>query len=290
MKINEIINESLSKQIFHYTTAAKQILTTGKFQLSSTVGSIEDKYAPKGYPFFMSTARTRHGGYHETVSTRAALFVLDGNWFNDRYPAKPIDYWGNRDPAQSAGNAHEAEDRVFSKTPTIPIGGVVAVHFFLDAKNASASIKADTRQALIAAKTQGIPAYFYTDITAWKNFDTRHQGDVSILTGAERPSYSSAHPGFLLPWIELLKAKDVSQLGKKANDLRYNLVHSYNKEYAVASAVAGLKTEMSNARKPSAGVDREHAVKIINFMRENKFMTVEELLAAVVAKWAAITK
>ena len=288
MKINDIITESLSSQVFHYTTAAKQILTTGKFQLSSTPGSIEAKYAPKGYPYFMSTTRTRHGGYHETVSTRAALFVLDGNWFNDRYPAKPIDYWGNRNPAQSAGNSHEAEDRVFSKDPTIPIGGVVAVHFFLDAKNASATNKADTRQALIAAKTQGIPAYFYTDITAWKNFDTRHQGDVSILTGAERPSYSSAHPGFLLPWIELIKAKDKSHLGKTAGDIRYNLVHSYNKEYAVASAVAGLKTELSNARKPSVGVDRENAVKIITFMRKNKLATIEELLAMLVTKWTEL--
>lgn len=288
MKINDIITESLSRQVFHYTTAAKEILTSGQFQLSSTLGSIEEKYALKGHPYFLSTTRTRHGGYHDIVPARAALFVLDGNWFNNNYQSAPVDYWGNRDPLKSHHHKHEAEDRVYSKEPTIPIDGVTAVHFYLNPENASNPVKADTRQALIAAKKRGIPAYFYTDVNAWKNFDTRHQGDISILTGEERRGYTSSHPGFLLPWIELIKAKDKSHLGKKADQIRYSLARAYNKSNAVASAIPGLKNELSNARKPSAGADREHAVKIINFMRQNKLATIEDLVNALVTKWTEL--
>jgi len=42
---------------------------------------------------------------------------------------------------------------------------------------------------------------------------------------------------------------------------------------------------MSNARKPSAGVDRENAIKIINYMRKHKLTTLAELVDYLKAKW-----
>jgi hypothetical protein len=281
MKITDIINESLSKTVFHYTKAAHKILASGQFELSSAVGNIEEKYAPKGYPYFLSTTRTRHGGYHDFVPAYAALFVLDGNWFNNKYPSKPIDYWENRDPTKSHHRKHEAEDRVFSKEPTIPIDGVVAVHFLLKEDDASDPAKANTRLAMIAAKKRKIPAYFYTDVNAWKNFDTRHQGDISMLTGQMSLGRTSGYRGSLLPWIELVKAKSKNQLSKEADRLQYNLQYTYNKQ----DAVRGLSNEMHNARKPDSGVDRKRAIAIISFMQQNKLTTVEEFVNALAEKW-----
>jgi len=56
MKITEILAESLSKVVFHYTNilAALKILRSGNFKLSSALGSIEEKTMPKGYYYFLS--------------------------------------------------------------------------------------------------------------------------------------------------------------------------------------------------------------------------------------------
>jgi hypothetical protein len=215
------------------------------------------------------------------IGQQAALFVLDGNWFNNHYISKPIDYWENRNPTLGHHRDSEAEDRVFSKDPTIPIDGVTAVHFYCDV-TAEAPVKAWTRQALIAAKRQGIPAYFYTDKEAWQNFNTRKQGDLSTLTGQEGSgSWMSRHKGYLLPWMELIQAKERNQLSKKAESLRYSLQYGYNKD----DATHGLKTDLSNARKPSGGADRANAIKIIKFMQQNGLTTVGQFVDALANKW-----
>lgn len=283
MRASEFITESLSRIAYHYTSlhSALKILTTGEFQLSSTLGSVEQQYAPKGHPYFLSTTRTKLGGYHEYIGDSATMFVLDGNWYNQHYKAKSVDYWGNRDPLQSHHKAHEAEDRIFSRDPTVPIDGVIGVHI-LCVEEADPKVRAWARQAIIAAKKRNIPVYFYTNKEAWRRLDTSQLGDTSILTGQEHTNrYSSRHRGYLMPWMELLQAKDKSQLSKRADQTRYGLQYTYDKQ----SAVAGLKNELSNARKPSAGPDREHAIKIIKFMQQNKLNTVEELVDALAEKW-----
>jgi hypothetical protein len=283
MRYSEIINESLSKTVFHYTgiSPALKVLTSGVFQLSSMLGSVEQQYAPKGYPYFLSTTRTRHGGYHEIIGSSGVLFVLDGNWFNQHYPSKPVDYWENRDPTKAHHRKHEAEDRVFSKDPTIPINGVTAIHVYTST-DADDLIKARARQTLIAAKRLGIETYFYTDKDAWKNFDKNKQANVSILTGQDTgKGYVSSHRGYLLPWMELLQATEKSQLSKNADKLRYSLMYSYDKD----SAAKELANDLSNSRKPDSGPDRSHAVKIIKYMRDNKLENVSQFVDAISNKW-----
>lgn len=283
MKANEIINESLSRIAYHYTgvTSALTILRSGQFQLSSTLGSVEQQYAPKGHPYFLSTTRTRHGGYHDIIGSQGVLFVLDGNWFNNHYISGPIDYWLNRNPSQLHHRSHEAEDRVFSREASIPIDGVIETHVYVE-PDAEAAIKAKARQVLIASKSRGIKTYFYTDKQAWKNFNKNKQGDVSVLTGKERTGgYVSSHRGYLMPWIELLQAKNKNQLSKDADKLRYSLQYSYDKH----GAAQGFANDMSNARKPNSGPDREHAVKIISFMRKNQLETLSDLVEFLANKW-----
>jgi hypothetical protein len=279
----EKLNESLSRIVYHYTNihSALKILSSGQFELSSVLGSIEQSYAPKDHLYFLSTTRTRQGGYHDYIGNQAVLFVLDGNWFNNHYISRPVDYWENRNPSLAHHRKHEAEDRVFSREPTIPIDGVVAVHIYIDPKS-DPEVRARARQALIAAKRRGIDTYFYTDPKAWRNFDQRNPGDVSLLTGPEHTSYRSyPEREYLLPWIELISAKNKSQLSKKADDLRYSLNYTYDKE----NAAQGLNTDLSNARKPSAGADRANAVKIIDYMRRNNVSTVKKLVQLLADKW-----
>lgn len=289
MLYKEIINESLSRVAYHYTNvpSALKIVTSGKFELSSALGSHEESYAPKGYPYFLSATRTKHGGYHDYIGSNAVMFQLNGDWFNQHYKAGPIDYWLNRDPSQGHHRPHEAEDRIFSKDPSIPIDGVDKIYVYVNVyvkPEADPQIKAWARQLLINSKKRGIESYFYTDPRAWKNLDKRpnKQGDMSTLTGQEKTGgYVSTHEGYLFPWLQLIQTKEKDQLGKKANDIRYNLVY----DRYVQDAISGLKNEFSNARKPNSGIDRQHAVKIIEFMRQNKIGSLNDLVKFIADKW-----
>lgn len=283
------LTESLSRVAYHYTNMynAAQIMKSGVFELSSVVGSVEEQYAPKGYPYFFSTTRTKHGGYHNYISSGAVMFVLDGDWFNQHYKTKAVDYWTDRDPSSGGHRPSEAEDRVFSKKPTIPINGVTAIHVYVDKERAADSNNPGwARGVLLQAKKSGIAAYLYEDEKAWRNLDTSKSVPITkrdILTGPENTkSRTETGKGWLYPWIELISAKNKSQLSKKAADLRYSLLYRRPDE-----AIRGLGNDMSNARKPGSGVDREAAVKIIDYMRKNRMATLMDLVTAVADKWKA---
>jgi hypothetical protein len=285
MRASEILIEGLSRVVYHYTSphAAKKILNSGEFELSSTLGSIEQQYAPNGYPYFLSTTRTRRGGYHDSGFTmnKGVLFVLNGEWYNSRYPAGPVDYWGNRDPEQSHHRKHEAEDRIYSKNPTIQTTGVTSVHVFVTL-DADDNTRAQARGALISAKRAGIPAYYYDDQESWLNLNTKKTGNIAQLTGQDLARGStSRHSGYLMPWLELINAKTQNQLSKKADSIRYNLNYTYDKQ----NAEQGLSTDLSNARKPNAGPDRENAIKIIDYMKRNRLKTVSDLVNQLEKKW-----
>jgi len=286
------LTESLSRIAFHYRSAyaALRILKTGVFKLSSTLGTeIEQEYSPPGYPYFLSVTRTRHGGYHYGVRAgqAAALFVLDGNWFNRHYKSKPISYWLDRSPSVSGyQRPHEAEDRVFSKTPEIPLDGVMAVHMYINPKDATDETKTDVRRALLNAKLRGIPAYLYTDPSAWRNFDKSKIQNPDILKtgGKERVNkYTSLHKGWLLPWIQLIKSNTSQNFGDRAKELQRDF--KYMDEYKLHRLAERLKNDMSNARKPTAGVDRKHALYIIDYMRHNKLTNIKELVKHLGDKW-----
>lgn len=298
MRAKELINERASSVVYHYTSfiPARNILSTGNFELTSSLGSVEQQYAPKGYSYFLSTTRTRRGGYHtNSLGRYGVLFVLNGDWYNRHYKAASVDYYQDRNPMNTAasGRSSEAEDRIFSKEPTMSIGGVKEIHVLVGQGTTSAtdSVKARARQILILAKKQNIPAYFYTDMTAWLNFDKRNLGDVSLLTGKEdiasvNSLNKSTHKGYLYPWIEVMSAKNKNQLSTKAREIWYNL--TFTSAYRLDDTTRELANTMSNAGKPNSGIDREHVVKLIDFMNKNKLTTVSKLVEFLARKWQGI--
>lgn len=286
MKSSEFITEGISDVVYHYTpiAAAQKILQSGEFQLSSTLGSVEEQYAPKGFMFFLSTTRTRFGGYHDYVGSTAVLFTMSGRTISQHYPAKSVDYWEDRPPSSVRNRPHEAEDRIFSREPSIPIDSVIAIDVYVrpDADN---RVKAIARSVLILAKQRGIKVNYYNDEKAWRSGDTRSRGDISILTGQDdRKGYSSIrHRGYLMPWIEVITGRDINHLSKKARELVRSLGYSYDKKYAAS----GLANDLSNARKPNSGADRGHAITVIQYMNKNGLRTVSELVDNLAAKWGA---
>jgi len=279
--------EIISGRVFHYTRVgtALRILQSGKFELSHTLGtSWEQQFAPEGYPYFLSTTRTRHGGYHGYLGQDAVLFELDGDFYNQRYPGRAVDYWNNRDPMKDHHRAHEAEDRIFSRDNAIP-AAIRVIDLYI-APDADQAARARTRQTIILAKKAGIPVNLFNDQEAWRQRDTRKLADVSQLRGQDpaRGYVERRRGGYLKPWMELIQAKQKSQLSKDADSKRYNLQYTYDKQGMAKS----LAVDLSNARKPGPDADRNNAVRVIQFMQQNRLGTVNDLVNFLADKWKNI--
>lgn len=295
--------ESLSRVIYHYTNLhnAVSILSSGEFQLSSTAGSVEDSWAPKGYHYFMSTTRTKFGGFHERTGNGGVMFDLDGNYYNARYKSGPVDYWGQRDASKSQ-RASESEDRIFSKTPTIPIDGVTSIHVYVkpmdakDRENWAKGAPGWARKVLLLAKKRGIPAYLYEDEELWRRQDPKGHVEITkreTLTGPDlykatnnRRRLSRQPNRSFTPWFELINVNSTDKLGERARSFAYDL--SYDNPYYSNSLIQSLKTDLSNARKPNSGNDRESAIKLLQWMQKNRLNTVEEAVNFLAKKWKSI--
>ena len=288
MRASEFLIEGATDVLYHYTSTinAFNVLESGTFKLSSITGNpSEEMYAPPGYPYFFSTARSKVGDYHRYAGSSAVMFVLDGQWLQSRFKVKPIDYW-DRAWIHSSDRTREAEDRVFSKKPEISIDCVTEIHVLLKEQTDPRSQM--TRRILIAAKKRGIPAYLYIDEDAWRLQNKAKSVSVSqakeFLKGPEakgrfrRPLRGIRGYGrsSLLDWIELIKKKPGQELTKSADKLRYN-IQWYGDQIDV------LANDMSNARKPN---EPEHAlaVKINDFLTKNN-MSLRELYDFIKNKW-----
>lgn len=288
MKANEFLIERASSILFHYTSTfnALKMLKSGSFELSSTTGNkSEEDYAPEGYPYFLSLTRTLTGDYHRYVGTGGVMFKLNGDWFNSRYVVKPIDYWDSAWLDSDGTRTREAEDRVFSKEPTIPITPVTEVHVLL--KNQDEFRSPLTRQIMIVSKQRNIPVYLYTDEKAWRLLDKRNSVQPSkakdILKGQPLiRGYSRKPTDYIKQWIELIEKDKKEYLSDRAKSLLKNLMW-----YSRPDDDQNMSVDLSNARKPDAG-DRASAVKLIKYMQDNGYKSTVALKNDISAKWDKI--
>lgn len=290
MKIQDIITENIdlferiSDIVYHYTSvnSTLKILKTGKFELTSSIGTkSEEEMAPRGYPYYLSTTRTVTGGYHDYVGSLATMLVLDGNWFNQRYPGRAVDYWLNRAPEQMYHRAHEAEDRIFSRNSSISADAIRAIHLLVK-PDADDQRKVEARRVIILAKQKQIPVHLYNDEASWRKLDTRATVSAEYLRGRDTArGYSSGHRGYLMPWMELIFGIKKEKLSKKADQILYGLKYLRDK----TEAIKGLGTDLGNARKPNSGPDREHLVKILAFMRQKKLNNLSDLIDWIKDRW-----
>lgn len=297
MRASQFIIEGLSSIVYHYTSvgSALKILKSGHFSLTSVYGSIEAKYAPKDHPYFLSTTRTRHGGYHSNVVGYAGvLFVLDGRYYSRHHKAAPIDYWQDRDPIKTGtvylGRKHEAEDRIYSKTSELDIGGVKEIHVLCE-EDAGDNVKSYVRQILLEANRLGISSYFYVKSSAWLNLDKRKVASVSVLKGANKPEIqkhimSWKPKGYMLPWIQLIFGKTIKDLDYDAIKIARNLQYDYDLDREVRK----LSNDMDGVRRATAAFekDRQNLIKIIKYIQQNKLESIKDLAEHVRDKWKNI--
>lgn len=269
------LDEAATDVLYHYTRVwpALQILKSGEFHLTNIMGTkAEQQLAPKDHPYFLSFTRSKTGAYHSRVGNDAVMFVVDGRWLNSRYIVKPLNYW--------AGFEHtprESEDRLYSKTSTVPITPVKAIHILLEQRDQFSS--PTVRKLLIEAKLKKIPTWLYHDVNSWRTQNTARAINVGQrlddLRGREPPRYrTSSTRSYLKPWIELLLNPNNKNLSDRAKKLKYDLTYWYARS---PSDAMGLETDMFNAKRPG-NRDYEYLVKLEKTMRRVGLTTAQDVV------------
>lgn len=294
MRAHEFLTESASRVLFHTTTkieATYNILQTGNFKLTSMTGNkVElDTSNVKGYPYYMSTARSKHNIFakqqYGMQRPGTTTFNLNGDIINRHYKATPVDYFRNRKIST------ETEDRIYSKTPLIPIDCVEEIHIYTGhhaLMDSTVSLK--LRKVAILAKRRGIPIYFYNQMRYLKD-----QNRSEALSGKELMTTlgkvggeitQSTLPVELNPrknlknWIRLLTAKDVSHLTPDQQTLISQIKDT---GYARTDDL-GLSDEM--ALNGLNGNEFYHEVTLLNrYMMKHKIKTPHDLVMHIKQKY-----
>jgi hypothetical protein len=291
MRIYDLLVEGATAILYHMTSvqAAIHILQDGEFKLASSIGSsVEEKWAPKGQHYFLSTSRSKRGDYARHPGKSAVMFVLDGQRLGQRYKVKPVDYWEGM-WRNVPDRTSETEDRVFSKYNAIPIDQhIISVHLLITGNDEWRGPR--TRQAMLLAKQRGIPAYLYTDAAAWATQDIRKSVSPAqakeLIKGImpSRKQFTTSNQWGLSRWVELIFKKSTDELSEGAKKLKFNLVYYGLRDKTDSH---GLATDLANARRPN-DTDYPVSVKLIQYMTANHFSSPVELKNMLAAKWDGI--
>lgn len=278
----QFLSERISPLVYHYTSIgnAFSICKDNAFHLSSSLGtSSEENLKSKGKPYYLSTTRHKLGGYNLEPYKEGVMFNLDGIKLGQKYSGKAVDYWGPEMRAMNQ-NKDEAEDRIFSKEPSIPNAKsyIKEVHIlFAKHDMGHANRGRQMRRLLICLKTKDIPHWVYDDTRAWLLQDKRKsiKVDQEDLKGKDKEQfYRSNAMSYakkeLSPWIELYLKPNESNLSKNAKDMLYNLrYYDYRGEIATQ-----LQNAIHNYRKSA----RNEVEKLHKVMRQSRATNVAEFI------------
>lgn len=290
------IFEAASQKLFHFTylNSALNILKTKKFYLTSSMAnSDERKFQKKNKFYFLSTTRQKLGDY--TTSNISGgfgqvVFNLNGDWFNRRYSASAVDYWGG-----SLGK-DEMEDRIVHDKPEIPLPQdikdvITEIHVFMNMQDAKKSKK--LRQLIMIAKQNKIPVYYYNNDKAFllqnksKAFDIKKMIEFFKETPPDDLySYRSRYRrDYLTPYRELYFKNKLDDLSKDARTKAYNI--SFGSMYK-DDVVRSLDADMHNMKSGKDETDRKSLYKLLQIFKKEGYTSPRDFIDAMSEKWREI--
>ena len=293
MNLRDIFESDLMERVhdivYHatYLPYAYQIVKTGQFKLSSAAARDYGNFEhPKGYPFYLSTARSRAGSYvgggTKSFGSGRVMLKLDGSWFNRHYRSAPVDYY-----QRTARGYSEQEDRVFSKNPTMPAPNIMEIHvlMFEDSKTDGVWL----RRLMIECKKKNIPIWVYSDGNQWILQNKKHalnwQQIQSRIVGGETIPWQGSRSGrknYFATWMELWHKNHTTQLSKPAETLRYDLIYTN----WINEVIQQFKNDLNNERKPSS-TGYHHAVRVVKLMQKHG-LNPREFVLSLREKWRNI--
>ena len=293
MILNEIFEPLLAERVhdivYHATSLhnALRILKSGEYQLSSTMGSeYETSLQPPGYPYFFSTTRSKAGGYHAGggyFSSGKVVLKLDGSWFNRNYRSGAVDYWGETPKGRS-----EQEDRVFSRTPTIPARNILEAHIYM-------SVTPNDwdgpllRKFLIQSKKKGLLVWVYNQAADWVAQNKKNalglDQILQIAQGELQQGRQWTSRNYIAPWMELWHKERTSDLSDRARNTKNNLLRSTT-GFWLNDSLQNLSTDLANSRKPDSS-NYKNANRLIAILTQQG-LNLKQFVEKVKFKWDVI--
>lgn len=289
MKINEFLTEAVSSKIYHFTSIrnAFKILKQKQFNLATSAGTSQEQLR-KDRLFYLSTSRSPSADYAiQNVYKFGAMLNLNGDWFNQRYKGKAVDYWermwwSSAEGKTIGGRTSEQEDRIFSDKPVIkfpenPTDVIQSVHLLVDTGKDFERVSGQMRGILIECKKYGIPVYVYTDKNSWSVQDTRKTIPISELKpklSGEVPAERWRQTDWFKEWRELYHKKDYDQLSKKAKDVLYKIFTYSDTPKSLEVDIHNMKT---NITPPLA--------RLLDIFKKLKISTAKEYVEYLKGKW-----
>lgn len=298
------LSVSASEILFHITEHSKavQIMEKNRFELKPADGTEAEEATSLG-SYYLSTTRSKLGAY--TVGkayATSAIFVLDGTKLSHTYKVRPIDYWGTNEltPEQRT-KADEAEDRVFSRKPSIDNATKYIVEIHAHVGKAGERSRYQAVMLKRACLKRRVPVFFYSNVNDLIRMNKKRATTLGISDQGPAPEVYERSPEYqqakmkerglnpLMGWIELNKTpirtkphEDAAKLSRFGKGNYRKLQSNYS-----GDDLRGLMADMHNAKSlPYGDVsgERESLDKLIAILRKNR-QTVKEFIAALYAKW-----
>lgn len=260
MKLHDLF-EAATSELYHNTGlySAGKILENGYFQLTASAGTASElQFHKPGKFYYLSTTRSKVGDYTlHNYHIEGVVLNLNGNWLNQRYQAAPIDYWERSWERSGGQRTSEMEDRIYSKTPTIPLPTpvtklITSIHVLFEIDKIKPSLDEDRifrlRKLLLNAKKLHIPIYVYKSPNDWltQNPTKRISTDNLIKLMKPRkpePSWARSKKDWFKDYRELYYKNDMNQLSPSAKKLMWK-AYQYPRDLT-----SGLEADIHNNRK-----------------------------------------
>lgn len=288
--------EAVQQKLFHFTylNNAVNILDSKKFYLTASIGNqTERAFSKKNKFYFLSTTRSKLGDYTtQNISPQfgQVVFNLNGDWFNNNYSGKAVDYWG-----RSLGK-NEMEDRVINDTPEIPLPSdltkvISEIHVFMNISEAKKSKM--LRKLIVLAKRNNIPIFFYNTDKAFilqnknKAFDMKQL--IEFFKENEPESSYTYRSRYTRDWLskyrELYYKKNLNKLSDDARKTAYNI--SFSSLYK-DDVVRSLSADLHNMKTGKNDDDRKSLYKLLQIFKKEGFKTPTDFIDAMSEKWRNI--
>lgn len=297
MKLKDLF-EAATSELYHSTrlSTASFILNSGYFKLTASAGTAAElQFHKPGKFYYLSTSRSKVGDY--TLRNHyldGVVFNLDGNWLNHKYTSAPVDYWERSWIRSDGSRTSEAEDRIYSREPTIPFPTpatklIKSVHILYEIDK----IKNDDdqnrlvwlRKTLLGAKRLGIPVYVYKTPNDWltQNPGKRIETDSlvkSMRTVLPQKSWGRVDRDYFKEWRELYYKNDMNSLSKEGKSKMWKLLQ-YSQDLTNS-----LSADIHNSRtKNDPGL-----IKLLKIFNKLGFTSPKQYIEFLKDKWDKILK
>lgn len=253
-KLNNLYKKSsLTDIVYHRVSlqAAKNILEKDKFLTSVAFGTqSESEISNKLY--YLSTMRSPMSGYNWHPS--GVLFKLDGRKLNQKYKAKPVDYWSS----STINKEREMEDRIILNSPYIEKASkyILEAHIYepIDEEKDNSEyyqLQVEYLEKIVnLLEEKNIPYYIYLNrkdfriLNPRKRFglqDWKNLFKEKNLKIKEPYSYLSSYDKFerlreYANFAEYFRKNDLDSIDKSYSSLWYNLKYDFHQEFAIGMA------------------------------------------------------